>query len=585
MQDENSLNHPYMDEEAVSVYRSSNSLPRYFILIGNCPSYIRKIWQSQQEKLYRLLWIVPNAEIVAQSYSHLEDIVKDSRIRMISEQDQQQLETLLREDITGIGIWGVNIWAAESMQDSPFYHQVIQIIKQVEAIAVENAYIQYRQGPEIQRNIISNLPYILRATILDQWTNCNQNVPAIIVGAGPSLDRNLNVLKQYVLKQTSACPLIFCVDTALKLLLQNGITPDFVVSCDPTLLNTRHFKDVHLPEKTVFAFLPEIHRSILPSLQHQNLLCLHDKNSNLLNQLLNKISIQTVFGRGMNVGFCAYSLAKALGCSPIILCGMDLALEAGKSSHAQGTANASLVEVDEENNTIQLTGNVHTDKSSVREVDGYYGSTVFTLQHFYLVLQRFAQDIAAHSIPVINATEGGAKIPGTSQMPLLDAVAQYAVTQYALTPNPDHAFPKPIWNAAMMQEVVQQLQTYLHELEQTQESLGKGAYRIPQWLNEVKSKQVDVQTVKTQSQALLKRWQDVLSNHILDTCLDIGLAPLRFDTYRFEVPELDDPAALAQYCHDWLLAHFQAMLSDTEICIQLYTHAIQKLIANHKNFI
>lgn len=555
------------EEDVQFIFSSPKASPRYFIVMGYAPSFLVSLLQEHKDKLYRLVWVVPNAQALTQSlfHSHLSLILNDSRSRIIMADDPQTLNDLLREDITGIGIWGVNVYANQTLDTD---NEIIKLIQDVEAVAHENAAIQYQQGPEVQKNIVANIPYILNSTVLDQWNNQFSQQSTIVVGAGPSLDRNLHILQQ-----TQNKPLIICVDTALRLLLQNGIEPDFVVSCDPTTLNTRHFKAVQLPQKTVFAFLPEIHRSVLPMLNHFQLLCLHDTNSKLLEQITQSLALQITFSRGMNVGFCAYSLARVLDCSPIILMGMDLALEAGQSSHAQGTANASEVKIDTNEGTVQLTGNVQTNKSQLVETAGYHGGTVTTFQHFHLVLQRFAQDIATHTIPVINATEGGAQIPGTSQMTLAQTLSQHSQPTQLIE------FPQTQINLALIQATLDHLKRYLNELDHTRQNLERGSYRIGQWLHEMQAKPVDVQTVQTQAEALLNRWQSILDHPVLDECLDIGLAPMRFDTYRIDPPQLDDPNELAQWLHDWLLAHFEAMKVETETYIQLFGGTVQKLIA------
>lgn len=561
------LPEPLQNEDAVQLlYSSKHAFPRYFIVMGNCPSFLYSLLQSHKTQLYRLVWIAPDPQSFTQSLYHTQllHVLNDNRTRIMMADELHSILSLLREDNTGIGIWGVNVYGNPSHDSQA---EILELIQQTETVAKENASIQYQQGPDVQKNIIANLPYIMNATVLDQWEN-RYSQPAVVVGAGPSLDRNLHALRQ-----SSTKPLTVCVDTALKLLLQNGIEPDFVVSCDPTALNARHFKEVKLPPKTVFAFLPEIHRSVLPMLRHPHILCLHDTNSKLLDTIMQPLALQTTFSRGMNVGFCAYSLARVLGCSPIILAGMDLALEAGKSSHAQGTANASDVNVDVDKGTVHLTGNVHTNKSKVVETAGYHGETVTTFPHFHIVLQRFAQDMTAHNTPVINATEGGAHIPGTDQLPLSQALLQHSTI-----PKQHADFPSSRLNSILIEKTLNHLKRYLKELDHTRQTLERGAYRIRQWLQEMQNQPVDAQTVQSQAEALLQRWQDILNHPVLDECLDIGLAPMRFDTYRIIPPQTDHPSDRAKWWHDWLLAHFQAMRDETELYIQLFGGTVQKLI-------
>ena len=56
----------------------------------------------------------------------------------------------------------------------------------------------------------------------------NEEYPAFIVSAGPSLDKNIDELKNI-----KGRGVIMAVDTAIKPLLKKGIVPDIVASVDP----------------------------------------------------------------------------------------------------------------------------------------------------------------------------------------------------------------------------------------------------------------------------------------------------------------------------------------------------------------
>lgn len=59
----------------------------------------------------------------------------------------------------------------------------------------------------------------------DIYRMCEHDVPSVIVGAGPSLDKNVSLLRQFP-------GLIICADRAYKTLLANGVEPDIVLSVD-----------------------------------------------------------------------------------------------------------------------------------------------------------------------------------------------------------------------------------------------------------------------------------------------------------------------------------------------------------------
>ncbi len=75
------------------------------------------------------------------------------------------------------------------------------------------------------RNIAKHYDDILQGDTIVSIRNKCKDAPAVIVGAGPSLDKNIEDLK-------GINAIIICVDRAYKALLARGIEPDLVVSVD-----------------------------------------------------------------------------------------------------------------------------------------------------------------------------------------------------------------------------------------------------------------------------------------------------------------------------------------------------------------
>jgi hypothetical protein len=89
-----------------------------------------------------------------------------------------------------------------------------------------NTFLRYTKITSL--NAMDNLPFLLDNYTTFQLLNIlPKGVPAIIVAAGPSLNKNIGELKKAVGR---AC--IIAVDTALKPLLNNGVIPDFLVTVD-----------------------------------------------------------------------------------------------------------------------------------------------------------------------------------------------------------------------------------------------------------------------------------------------------------------------------------------------------------------
>ena len=224
-----------------------------------------------------------------------------------------------------------------------------------------------------------------------------RNTPAIIVSAGPSLNKNIDVLKQ-----AKGHMIIIAVDTAVRFLLEKDIIPDLTISIDP-VKPAEYYTDDRAKEIPCIIDIcanPDIVRKqkgrIFLLASNQYLTDLFD--------LLNKPYKKNQPGGG-SVATVAFALLYDLGIKKIILVGQDLASENGKT-HAGTTNEGELGEL---------------------YVEGIYGSTVRTRSDWYAYLNWFETAIKAlneanEPIRVIDATEGGALIHGTEIMTLQEAI-------------------------------------------------------------------------------------------------------------------------------------------------------------------
>lgn len=232
-----------------------------------------------------------------------------------------------------------------------------------------------------------------------------RDIPAIVVAAGPSLNKNIKELKKAKNKA-----FIIAVDTAIKPLLKEGIIPDMFAIVDAT-------KPIMLVDVPGAEKIPMV--SAMASAQE--VLAFHTGKKFFYNEgfrYINKpfldcgIEFKGVASGG-SVATIAFSLAYMVGVDTIILVGQDLALT-GNKTHADGTFKEKMDEI---------------DTNDMRMVPGYYGEDVPTRQDFYMYLEWYKYYIKGckeyrSSLRVINATEGGAQIDGADNMPLKEAIAE-----------------------------------------------------------------------------------------------------------------------------------------------------------------
>lgn len=257
----------------------------------------------------------------------------------------------------------------------------------------------------IKKNMLTNLIFIPESSLGNKLENHFRDMPAIIIGAGPSLDDNINELKK-----AKGKAILIAVGRVLKKLLQIGIIPDFVVSVDYSEKNFDFFKGIDYSNITLVYGIG-INSDILRNHNGKKILMLTAADF-FVNRLLAKMGYEyKLFKGGGFVSCFAYEFARVIGANPIILVGQDLAFT---------------------DNKIYFNISLHDgEKNEIREeellwVESNDGRKVATNKIYFGFLKWFENEIEKdQKIRVINVSERGAKIRGTIVMKLCTAIEEY----------------------------------------------------------------------------------------------------------------------------------------------------------------
>lgn len=267
-------------------------------------------------------------------------------------------------------------------------------------------------------NVFVNLPYLYEGySIRELYGMLPEDVPVIIVSAGPSLNKNIMELKKAVGK---AC--IIATDTAMKPLLNAGILPNLFVIIDglkPEVL-FQHKDISKVPMVTMTAVSTE------PMACHKGKKFFYGAESAFEDELSGDIKKKQEEQSDRNIPFLvtggsvatsAYALALNMGAKTVILVGQDLAMT-GNRTHADGTFQDHMDQID-------------VDSGKYFEVEAIDGGKVLTRDDFDLYRKWFEDHFKQWShITVIDATEGGALIHNTKIMTLKKAIQKYCVHDF-----------------------------------------------------------------------------------------------------------------------------------------------------------
>ncbi|EIX2548975.1 motility associated factor glycosyltransferase family protein [Campylobacter coli] len=255
-----------------------------------------------------------------------------------------------------------------------------------------NSNLSFQSYFHFLQNIPSMLESIPFQRILSQRKNKFDN--AIVVSAGPSLTKQLPLLKAYQDKAV-----IFCADGALSMLEKEGIVPDYVTNLDFTDLAMKFFQNKE--NKTSL--------NMLSCATHPNLVHFLDNKSVILREdpLYQRFNLND-FGyidTGTHVSHFSYTLALALGFKNIIMIGQDLAFDEEGNSHSKGFDFGE-----------KFSGEENIDKLKVTAYAGKGEVLTHITWNDYRIKLEYLFACNEQKAKFYNATEGGARINFTEEL-------------------------------------------------------------------------------------------------------------------------------------------------------------------------
>lgn len=284
--------------------------------------------------------------------------------------------------------------------------------------------------------IFDNLPYIVKSQDLHVLNNKFKYKTAVIISAGPSLDKNIEKLKPYRDKV-----IVFCVGTALKTVLKYGIIPDFVVTIETTMSTKIQLDVPEISNINVIAAnftCSEVFH--LKAKRFYNFYGNKTPISNWLSEILD--APKKKYEEAGTVAITAFYSAKMLGCDKIIFIGQDLAYTDNKcyssgsiyeKYEVKDSQNVVASDTEELKKTLKIDEteinnhikNLEKNLTYVKSIDG---GTVLTRADFQVFIKYFEQIASkfGSELTLINSSAGGAFLEGYEHIPLTEALEKYS---------------------------------------------------------------------------------------------------------------------------------------------------------------
>ncbi|ELC8517898.1 motility associated factor glycosyltransferase family protein [Campylobacter jejuni] len=279
------------------------------------------------------------------------------------------------------------------------WHKADELCEKNIKVVIRNLNSSLCIGFECYSHLLQNIPSMLESIpfqrILSERKNKFEN--AIVVSAGPSLAKQLPLLKAYQDKAV-----IFCADGALSMLEKEGIIPDYVTNLDFTDLAMKFFQNKENLKQSIIALECATHPNVARSLKAEN--CMIILRNKALYQRFNLNDFGYI-DTGTHVSHFSYTLALALGFKNIIMIGQDLAFDEKGNSHSQGFSYGE-----------QFSGEKTVPTLKTQAYAGKGEVLTHITWNDYRIKLEYLFACNSKEAKFYNATEGGARINFTEEL-------------------------------------------------------------------------------------------------------------------------------------------------------------------------
>lgn len=364
------------------------------------------------------------------------------------------------------------------------------------AFALDLKFTQQKFYPSLKM-LLQNVPNLIKEIPLAKFKDAYKGKTAVVVSAGPTLDKNIETLKKYRDRY-----ILFTVGTAVKTLYANNIKPDFLCIIE-TYNSSKQVEGLDL--KDVYFITEPYANPALRNFQYKRIFS-HISSNNPINQFWSEIideKINDYLSKG-TVSYTALNSARILGCSKIILVGQDLAYVSGQCYSKDSAYKDLFCEFNKETNNWEIKAkdfeefskaistspnptvraNVAKQRlqnlnSSLYYVKGINGDMIPT-ESVYATFIRPLQDFTLqfNNIEYINTSLVGAQIDGFKNLSLEEALKDSdPIKNIELHTDFEYDKPKILNNLKNRKQELQSIKTQIEEGQRLSKGLNNDIKR------------------------------------------------------------------------------------------------------------
>ena len=379
-----------------------------------------------------------------------------------------------------------------------------------------NLEMMRKLGTKMATQAVSNMAGLSASPPWDVLQGRFAGVPAVVVAAGPSLDKNWHLIEGIRDKA-----LIITMNRCATLFQKAGFAPHILLATDGSdVVPNTHLSGVGKDVlKNLFCRF-----SVHPNMKHverERTFLFTDGAAHEVG-LYDRLEKPTKPIGGGSVAHSCFQTAFHLGCDPIVIIGQDLAYAGDRLYSAKDVDSDARLLTTDDGKVAAITGGRRVDGAArgdgvssgfaIREIEGWDGTPVMSNRGFVRHIEFFEAliELNMSDRTIINATEGGANIGGMINRPLSEVIDEYMTeTQpnfFEIIKELHDAYVPPVSEQEAAAEILKlsQVMTRLERLSRELRKLVKGPRRDAKMVKKVKKSHVELKKAYEEVEFLVR---------------------------------------------------------------------------------
>lgn len=270
--------------------------------------------------------------------------------------------------------------------------------------------VNLRTGINLQQNSLENIHHMATSPDIGELAGQFEDIPFILVGAGPSLDDSIDFLKKV---QNKA--IIVTSNSPYRKLINSGIKPHLVVTADPLSPTLAGFQNVKLegvPLACPFSAYPEIVKRfsgrIISWVTFSPMI-------DAIKDFMGEKPGTPIMEQG-TVSGCVLDISRVLGSKKVLFIGQDMCVRSDGKYYTDDSSYSD-------------SGSHYTNKLEGHRLPGNTIDEVIVEGRLFVYLKTFEQFIAENkSVEYRNLAATGVKVRGADYITQEDALDWVGLT-------------------------------------------------------------------------------------------------------------------------------------------------------------